>query len=127
VIDDESTTSRNTDDLSIQLCRNAKLAVLGVVARHHIVRIASVSVAVKPVGKLDVRNGPVQFDERGRETTDGLLGPGQAPFLDSTICSGLDWQVAPVMHKRNVTLLHLLRSDEVLATHNGASGQNHSP
>jgi hypothetical protein len=43
-----------------------------------------VGVAVKPVGKPDVRNGPVRFDERGRETTDGLLGPGQAPFLDST-------------------------------------------
>ena len=84
MIDDESTTSRNTDDLSIQLCRNAKSAVLDVIARHHVVRIASVSVAVKPVGKLDVRNRPVQFDERGRETTDGLLGPGQAPFLDST-------------------------------------------
>jgi hypothetical protein len=42
-----------------------------------------VGVAVKPVGKLDVRNGHVQFDERGRETTSGL-SPGQAPFLDST-------------------------------------------
>jgi hypothetical protein len=69
VIDDESTTSRNTDDLSTQLCHNAKGAVLGAFARHHVVRIASVGVAVKPVGKLDVRNGPVQFDERGRETT----------------------------------------------------------
>ena len=63
---------------------NAKSAVLSVVARHHIVSIASVSVAVKPVGKLDVRNGPVQFDEWGRKITDGLLGPGQAPFFDST-------------------------------------------
>jgi hypothetical protein len=28
--------------------------------------------AVKPVGKLDVRHGHVQFDERGRETIGGL-------------------------------------------------------
>jgi hypothetical protein len=29
---------------------------------------ARVCAAVKPVGKLDVRNGHVQFHERGRET-----------------------------------------------------------
>jgi hypothetical protein len=48
------------------------------------VESARVGAAVKPVGKLDVRNGHVQFDERGRETIGGLCGPGQAPFLDST-------------------------------------------
>ena len=35
--------------------------------------------AVKPVGKLDVRNGHVQFDERGRETTGGLEVPVKRP------------------------------------------------
>ena len=69
MIDDESTTRRNTDDLSIPLCRSAKREILGVVARHHAVGTGRVGAAVKPVGKLDVRNGHVQFDERGRETT----------------------------------------------------------
>jgi hypothetical protein len=64
VIDDESTTSRNSGDLSIPLCRNAKRVILGAVARYLVVWTARVCVAVKPVGKLDVRNGPVQFDER---------------------------------------------------------------
>src|SRR6266567_6049584 len=57
----------NTDELSIPLCRSAKREILGVVARHHEVGTARVGAAVKPVGKLDVRNGHVQFDERGRE------------------------------------------------------------
>ena len=68
VIDDESITPRNTDDLSIPLCRSAKREILGTVALHHVVWTAPVGAAVKPVGKLDVRNGHVQFDERGRET-----------------------------------------------------------
>jgi hypothetical protein len=84
VIDDESTTPRNIADLSIPLCRSAKREILGVVARRHEVGSARVGAAVKPVGKLDVRNGHVQFDERGRETIGGLCGPDQAPFLDST-------------------------------------------
>jgi YD repeat-containing protein len=67
-IDDKSTTLRNTDDLSIPLCRSAKRVILDAVARHHVVGTARVGAAVKPVGKLDVRNGHVQFDERGRET-----------------------------------------------------------
>ena len=50
------------------LCRNAKGAVLGAVARRHVVKIASVGVAVKPVGKPDALTGHVRFDERGRET-----------------------------------------------------------
>src|SRR5216683_3189566 len=61
VIDDESTTPRNTDDLSIPLCRSAKREILGAVARHHVVWTARVGAAVKPVGKLDVRNGHVQL------------------------------------------------------------------
>ena len=72
MIDDESITPRNTDDLSIQLCRSAKREILGAVARHHAAWIARMGAAVKPVGKLDVRNGHVQFDERGRETIGGL-------------------------------------------------------
>jgi hypothetical protein len=39
---------------------------------------------VKSVGKPDARNGLVRFDERGRETTGRQVGPGPAPFLDST-------------------------------------------
>jgi hypothetical protein len=74
VIDDESTTPRNIDDLSIPLCRSAKREILGVVARHHEVGSARVGAAVKPVGKLDVRNGHVQFAERGRETIGGFRG-----------------------------------------------------
>src|ERR1039457_1055932 len=34
VIDDESTTPRNSADLSIPLCRSAKRVILGAVARH---------------------------------------------------------------------------------------------
>ena len=51
---------------------SAKREILGVVARHLVVGTARVGAAVKPVGKLDVRNGHVQFDERGRETIGGL-------------------------------------------------------
>src|SRR5437667_12302520 len=72
VIDDQSRTPCNTDDLSIPLCRSAKREILGAVARHHVVWTAPVGAAVKPVGKLDVRNGPVQFDERERETIGGV-------------------------------------------------------
>ena len=72
MIDDESTTLRNTDHLSIPLCRSTKREFLGAVARLHVVWTARVGAAVKPVGKLDVRNGHVQFDERGRETIGGL-------------------------------------------------------
>src|ERR1022692_297542 len=64
VIDDESTTPRNSADLSIPLCRSAKRVILGAVARHYVVWTARVCAAVKPVGKLDVLNGHVQFDER---------------------------------------------------------------
>ena len=71
MIDDESITPRNTDDLSIPLCRSAKREILGAVARLRAVWIARMGAAVKPVGKLDVRNGHVQFDERGRETIGG--------------------------------------------------------
>jgi hypothetical protein len=35
VIDDESTTPRNSVDLSIPLCRSAKRVILGAVARHY--------------------------------------------------------------------------------------------
>ena len=79
VIDDESTTPRNTDDLSIPLCRSAKREILGVVARHHAVGTGRVGAAVKPVGKLDVRNGHVQFDERGRETIGAYVAPVKRP------------------------------------------------
>ena len=68
MIDDKSTTPCNTDDLLIPLCRSAKRAILGAVARHHVEWTARVGAAVKPLGKLDVRNGHVQFDERGTET-----------------------------------------------------------
>jgi hypothetical protein len=77
-IDGKSTIWRNTDDLSTQLCRNAKGAVLRAVARHHVVRVASVGVAVNPFGKLDVRNAAVQFDERGRETVGCQQVPSSA-------------------------------------------------
>ena len=78
MIDDESTTRRNTDDLSIPLCRSAKREILGVVARHHAVGTGRVGAAVKPVGKLDVRNGHVQFDERGRETIGAYVARSSA-------------------------------------------------
>jgi hypothetical protein len=68
VIDDESKTPRSSVYLSILLCRSAKRIILGAVARRYVVWNARVGAAVKPVGKLDVRNGHVQFDERGRET-----------------------------------------------------------
>jgi len=61
VIDDESTTPRNSADLSIPLCRSAKRVILGAVARHYVVWTARVCAAVKPVGKLDVLNGHVQL------------------------------------------------------------------
>jgi hypothetical protein len=40
---------------------------------------ARVGAVVKPVGKLDVRNGHVQFDERGRETIGGCKVPVKRP------------------------------------------------
>ena len=61
MIDDESTTPRNSADLSIPLCRSAKRVILGAVARHYVVWTARVCAAVKPVGKLDVLNGHVQL------------------------------------------------------------------
>ena len=68
MIDDESTTPRNTVDLSIMAVSQYEGTSLGVVTRHQFVRLASVGLAVKPVGKPDAGNPHVRFDERGRET-----------------------------------------------------------
>src|SRR5450432_1488370 len=61
VIDDESTTPRNSADLSIPLCRSAKRIILGAVARHYVVWTARVCAAVKPVGKPDAQKGHVRL------------------------------------------------------------------
>jgi hypothetical protein len=48
------------------------------------VRLLSVYLAVKPVGKPDAGNRHVRFDERGWETGRCRMAQATAPILDST-------------------------------------------
>ena len=48
------------------------------------VRLLSVYLAVKPVGKPDAGNRLVRFDERGWETGRCRMAQATAPILDST-------------------------------------------
>ena len=48
------------------------------------VRLLSVCLAVKPVGKPDAGNRLVRFDERGWETERCRMAQATAPILDST-------------------------------------------
>jgi hypothetical protein len=67
------------------------------------VRLLSVYLAVKPVGKPDAGNRHVRFDERGWETGRCRMAQATAPILDSTEADfGTD--VAPsrrLMHQRS--------------------------
>jgi hypothetical protein len=54
------------------------------VPKPHAVRLLSVYLAVKPVGKPDAGNRHVRFDERGWETGRCRMAQATAPILDST-------------------------------------------
>ena len=83
-IDAESESLCSSEDLLSQLWGSMKVVVPRLCRAESLSRIAAVGVALKPVGKPDVANPPVRFDERGRETGRLPVGSGTAPFLDST-------------------------------------------